>query len=289
MHKKNAEFQCGTVLENAQIARETYRLRITAEKIAPLVRPGQFVMLRLPYRSDPLLGRPLAVYRVGEKTLEVVYLVVGKMTTRLVEIKPGDPLELWGPLGNGFPKSTEESQNGRLIMVAGGIGQTPFLMFAESFLRTHGPGSAVLLYGVRSSNRICCVDDFRNIGTQIEIATDDGSLGYHGPVTDLIPQFAQKTDRLRIVCCGPHPMLKSAFFKCRQLQLPCEVSLESPMSCGLGICFGCAVEIKTSDAHNLDNGLQSDYNMVKPDKPSSEYVRCCTEGPVFDAYQLVWE
>lgn len=271
-HSYKTVSESGTVLENRQLARGTFRLRTTAEQIAARVRPGQFVMLRLPNRSDPLLGRPLAVYRVDAIAIEVVYLVVGKMTARLAELKPNDKLELWGPLGNGFePKTVSLEEHNRLIMVAGGIGQTPFLSLTESFLKKHGPGSAVLLYGTRSEDRICCVEDFLNLGAKVEIATDDGSRGYHGPVTDLIGKFALECENPRIVCCGPHPMLKSAFQMCRELKLPCEVSLESPMSCGLGICFGCVVEIQSQDSQG------------------TEYVRCCTEGPVFDAYQLVWD
>lgn len=281
MHPKSTSYEHGTVLENRQVARGTYLLRTTAEGIAPQVRPGQFVMLRLPHRSDPLLGRPLAVYRVDSNSLDVVYLVVGKMTARLAELKPGGPLELWGPLGSGFEakesaNSLESKEIERLIMVAGGIGQTPFLMLADSFLRTGNDDSrsAVLLYGTRSEDRICCVEDFQRIGAKVEIATDDGSRGFHGPITELIPKFVSEPQKTRIVCCGPHPMLKSAFEKCRERNLSCEVSLESPMSCGLGICFGCAVEIRST-------------NTKEPQ--TREYARCCTEGPVFDAYQLVWD
>ena len=253
----------GFVTENVCVAQNTYRLRLTAEKIAPLVRPGRFVMLRLPNRSDPLLGRPLAVYRTTpDGLLDVVYLVVGKMTKRLAEIKPGEPLEIWGPLGNGFDTTGYD----RIVMVAGGIGQTPFLMLAKQFCGTHGGESATLLLGARTKERICCVDDFREVGTKVLLATDDGSEGHHGPVTELIPTAISETNNTKVFCCGPRPMLQSAFAQCQKLGLPCDVSLESPMACGLGICYSCVVEYRQGDAY--------------------EYVRTCYDGPVFDAYRL---
>ena len=273
----------GFVCENVKVAQGTYRLRVSTEKLAPLVKPGQFVMLRLPNRSDPLLGRPLAVYRTTtDGFLEVVYLVVGKMTARLAELKPGDPLDLWGPLGNGFDTVGYD----RIIMVAGGIGQTPFLMLAKRFIEENGPESAVLLLGARSKDRFCCVDDFREVGAKVFLATDDGSEGHHGPITEIIPavfseikatfngsSIRQSTtagyNRVKVVCCGPHPMLASAFSEAQKLNLACDVSLESPMACGLGICFSCVVDFRKDDS-------------------TYEYVRTCFDGPVFDAYRLKW-
>ena len=257
-----------SLVQNDCIAKNTFRLRLLAPGIAPLVKPGQFVMLRLPDRSDPLLGRPLAVYRTGsEGSLEVVYLVVGKMTARLAELPAGAPVDIWGPLGNGF----EAAGYDQIIMVAGGIGQTPFLMLTKQWVEQHGPGSATLLFGVRSKDRICCVDDFREAGAKVLLATDDGSEGYHGPVTQLLPKVFSEANstinRTKVLCCGPLPMLRSAFLECQKLGLPCDVSLESPMACGLGICFSCVVEYRRDD---------SNY----------EYVRTCSEGPVFDAYRL---
>ena len=266
-NRPSVDCESGIVLENRQIASQTFWLRVKAPTISPLVKPGQFVMLRLPNGSDPLLGRPLAVYNTftnGE--LVVVYVVVGKMTSRLAAVKSGDTLEIWGPLGNGF--KTDDTD--RLIMVAGGIGQTPMRLLAEKFIAEHGERSVTLLYGARSKDRFSCVEDISNTGANVILATDDGSFGYHGPVTDLIPQAAAEMDgrTTKIVCCGPHPMLRSAFTKAKELGLPCEVSLESPMACGLGICFSCVVELKSSDGW--------------------DYARTCFDGPVFDAYRLRW-
>lgn len=274
-HHQSSDLVCevGEVLENQSVAERTFRLRLRAPGIVPLVRAGQFVMLRLPDSRDPILGRPLAVYRTFEDgSLEVVYLVVGKMTTKLTRIRAGEPLEIWGPLGNGFDVSGVE----RLIMVAGGIGQTPFFMLAERFQAEHGPNSTALLFGARTRSRFSCVEDFERANIPVFLATDDGSLGHHDLVTELIPQvyerFQSESDKkvsVKVLCCGPHPMLQSAFTQARKLHLPCDVSLESPMACGLGICFSCVVEVKDS-----------------PDSEHWEYQRTCFDGPVFDAYRL---
>ena len=260
----------GAVVSNTCVAQNTFRLCLSALRIVPLVRPGQFVMLRLPNRSDPLLGRPLAVYQTtSEGLLEVVYLVVGKMTARLAELKADDPLEIWGPLGNGFQTTEETTKYDRMVMIAGGIGQTPFLMLAEQWIEQLGGESVTLLFGARTKDRICCMDDFRQAGVKVSIATDDGSEGYHGPVAQLLPMAVSETHHTKVLCCGPLPMLRSAFAECQKLGLPCDVSLESPMACGLGICFSCVVEYQRGDA-------------------AYEYVRTCFKGPVFDAYRLKW-
>ncbi len=253
----------GIVAENVPVAENTWRLALITEHPLPPITPGQFVMLRLPYSSDPLLGRPLAVYRSGARSLEVVYIVVGKMTSRLSQVKPETALEFWTPLGQGFPPNDYE----HTIMVAGGIGQTPFLMLCEK-LRTR----KTLLYGARSKNRLACVEDFKTTDVDVRIATDDGTAGHHGVATDLIELVYRPSETTQILCCGPRQMLRAAFDVARRLSLPCFVSLETPMSCGLGICFGCVVKYR--------NALEDD---------SFDYKRTCVDGPIFDAYRLCWE
>ena len=239
----------------------TWRLALRTEEPLPPVRAGQFAMLRLPNSADPLLGRPLALYRAESQRIEVVYLAIGKMTHRLAGQKPGAPLELWMPLGNGFPENKVQ----HTIIVAGGIGQPPFLMYCQ-----HRKERISLLYGTRTASRIACMDDFRQLGIIPNIAADDGSLGYHGFVTDLIEKVYQPGETAQLLCCGPLPMLHSAFLTAQKLALPCFVSLETPMSCGLGICFGCVVPYRENKNSVWD------------------YRRTCIDGPVFDAYKLCW-
>ena len=180
------------------LARDTYRIRFACPEIARRIVPGQFVMLRLAGCNDPLLGRPLALYDVAPDAagkphfLDIVYLAVGKMTRLLPEFSAGSRLEVWGPLGNGFPPTPTE----HLVMVAGGIGQTPFLALAREYLGLHAYGDpprqvpharkVTLCYGARSREYLACVDDFRRAGVAVQLSTDDGSLGHHGLVTDLI-------------------------------------------------------------------------------------------------------
>ncbi len=271
------------VIENVEMADGTCRVRLECPDLAARVTPGQFVMLRLSGGDDPLLGRPLAMYEVAlDKAgkpwaLDVVYLVVGKMTGRLARLRPGDRLDLWGPLGNGFSVEAVD----HLVMVAGGIGQTPFLSLGQEALgsrsygadaaRTGRAGRVTLCYGARSERFLAGIDDFRGAGIDVHVATDDGSAGHHGLVTELIePAVREVKGSCRIVCCGPEPMLKAVTQVASQLGVPCQVSLETPMACGMGICFSCVAKIRDRDG---------DW----------DYRRTCVEGPIFDAARIEFD
>ncbi len=271
--------------ENVAMARDTYHVRFTCPEISERIVPGQFVMLRLPGTSDPLLGRPLALYdtvlgRGGTAAgLDIVYLAVGKMTRRLAALERGATLEVWGPLGNGFPPTPAD----HLVMVAGGIGQTPFMALAAEFLglKTYGSPArcipraarATMLYGVKGAEYLAGVDDFRRIGVEVRISTEDGSAGLHGLVTALIaPAIAESRvgspSGCRIVCCGPERMMEATAAIARRLGIPCHVSLESPMACGIGACFSCVARVRGRGGEPWD------------------YRRTCVEGPVFDAEDI---
>lgn len=272
-----------TVTANECLAENTFRLRFDAPGLIPHLLPGQFLMLRLANTDDPLLGRPLAVYRADAVTgsVEVVYLVVGKMTRRLSQLPIGTPLLAWGPLGNGFDLPEAD----HLVMVAGGIGQTPFYTLAEESLglrifaarcdqtKKRRAQKTTLLFGAKSQNRLACLDEFRELGVEVKVATEDGSQGVRGFVTELIgPTVTEAAlPRTVIACCGPHPMLHAAFQTSKSLgDVPCYVSLESPMACGLGICFSCVVRYCDETG-------------------TPDFVRTCVDGPVFDARRLVWD
>jgi len=278
----NARQLQAAVTENVLLARDTYRVRLACPELARQIVPGQFVMLRVPECDDPLLGRPFALYDTvpdvsGEPVgVDIVYLVVGKMTSRLAECTAGDRLELWGPLGNGFSVQPTE----HLIMVAGGIGQTPFLALGREALghrrygqraRSAWAGKATLCYGVRSAELLAGADDFRAAGIELLLSSDDGSVGHHGLVTELLEQTLarQSAADCRIACCGPETMMEAVAKIAARVAVPCEVSLETPMACGIGICFSCVVKARQSDG-------------------SWDYKRTCVEGPVFDAEAIVW-
>ncbi len=270
----------GTVRVHHQrpLARDTFLLRLECAEVARQITPGQFVMLRLSESSDPLLGRPLALYDVVRDDqghawgIDVVYLVVGKMTRRLASVPAGQELSLWGPLGNGFPASAVE----HLVMVAGGIGQTPFLALAQEYLgqRRFGDpprlgaraGRVTFCYGARSREYLAGVEDFSRLGVEVRISTDDGSAGRAGRVTEVLAEVLASTSPAgtQVVCCGPEPMMKAVAQQCARAGVACQVSLETPMACGLGICFSCVARVR--DAHG-----------------TWDYRRTCVEGPVFDA------
>jgi dihydroorotate dehydrogenase electron transfer subunit len=287
-HANNLWHGTVSVVENVALARDTYRIRLDCPEIAGRIVPGQFVMLRMESGNDPLLGRPLALYDAirdaegAPRWLDIVYLTIGKMTKRLAEFIPGELLHVWGPLGNGFPPLPAD----HLVMVAGGIGQTPFVALAKEYLgrerygesaeginppaRSNSRESArakkvTLCYGAKTAAFLAGMDDFRKCGVHVRLSTDDGTAGHRGLVTELIePAVLAEKGACRIVCCGPEPMLDAVAKIAAKLNVPCQVSLETPMACGIGICFSCVAKIRDA-AGNWD------------------YRRTCVEGPVFDA------
>ena len=277
---EHAVFRRCPIVANRQVARDTYRLRLECPEIGGRIRPGQFVMLRLAGVNDPLLGRALALYDtyVGVDGtmlgLDLVYLVAGKLTRRLAASEMGVEVELWGPLGNGF--STQPADH--LVMVAGGIGQTPFLAVALEALarKTYGSETAKgwadrvsFCYGVRTADYFAGLDDFERAGVTLRLSTDDGSRGRQGLVTEDLDNVEGVS---RVVCCGPEPMMAAVARWCERSDVPCEVSLETPMACGIGACFTCVAPIRESS-----------------DPADWDYQRTCVEGPVFDARRIAWD
>lgn len=267
------------VVAHERMARDTYRMRLRCPDLARRILPGQFFMLRSADGSDPLLGRPFALLDTWEENgapagVDFGYLIVGKLTREMARWRPGDRARVWGPLGNGFPTPPA----GRLVMVAGGIGQTPFLAIAREALgmKRYGrpsrrfdarPDRTTLLYGVRSAEYLAGLNDFRMEGLTVRVSTDDGSAGRRGFVTDLLDEELASDPPAAVYCCGPEPMMHAVAARCAAAGVPCRLSLESPMACGFGACFSCVVKVKTPDGW--------------------DYRRSCVEGPVFRAEDLV--
>lgn len=269
------------VVEQHLMATNTYRLRIECPEIARQIVPGQFFMIRDPSLNDPMLGRPFALLDTWEDEssepagVDFGYVVVGKLTQRMSTWQPGDVCEIWGPLGNGFSVPSCK----RLFLVAGGIGQTPFLAVAKEALglkkygqpvRAAGdlPDEITLCYGVRGKEYLAGLDLFDLPGLELQISTDDGSDGHHGYVSDLLKQAIESgRGPDAVYCCGPEPMMAGVADICSQHDIKTWLSLETPMACGFGICFSCVTKVK------LDDG-------------EWDYRRTCVEGPVFPAEQL---
>ncbi|MEZ6060599.1 MAG: dihydroorotate dehydrogenase electron transfer subunit [Planctomycetaceae bacterium] len=265
-----------------QLATDTWAVRVRQPDLARCVVPGQFFMLRPVKGSDPLLGRPFALYDTyrdenGEPSgVEFGFVVVGKLTSLMAGWRAGETAEIWGPLGNGFPPPDAK----HLVCVAGGIGQTPFLAVVREALGVEAygdparrpssrPDSVTLCYGARSKNFLAGLDDFSIPGLTVEISTDDGSAGVHGFVTELLrTRLEECSTDTQVYCCGPEPMMHTVADLCRQASVPCLLSLETPMACGFGACFSCVAKVREDDG-------------------SWDYRRTCVEGPVFDSRRLV--
>jgi len=236
-----------TIAVNDTLARDTKRVRFSCPEIARRITPGQFLMVRVHGINDPLIGRALAVYDVlpgadgNPDWIDLVYHVKGKFTRQLSRMATGQGLQVWGPLGNGFPVL----QCQHLIMVAGGIGQTPFLILAKEHLGLQQFGDPprtatnieriTLCYGAASADRLAGVDDFRQLNVAVELSTDDGSAGRHGLVTEQLQHVLENEPAspagVQIVCCGPTAMMKATTQLAADRQIPCLVSLETLKHC----------------------------------------------------------
>ena len=242
------------IIENVEVGPKVLRLTFEAEKIAKIAKSGQFIMLKTATESsdDPLLRRPFSIHRVDGKKVSILYKVVGRGTTILA--KQQNEIDLVGPLGNGFFIPEE----GSLAIVGGGLGIAPLLFVAQQALRQgYNKEEIQILLGARTSAEFPVVDDFRQMGLKVRTATDDGSAGHHGLVTELMDMEGDWT----VLTCGPAPMMRAVAKKCGEKKWDCQVSLETTMACGMGACLGCAVE-----------------GNVK-----HEYKHACKDGPVFQA------
>lgn len=254
------EFQeNSSVVAIEQLAACFYRLTLAAPQIAAGCKPGQFVMAACGPCLDPLLRRPFSIHRrLGPDQIQLLFRVIGRGTGLLAELQPGQLLSLIGPLGRGFRVGADDP----VCLIGGGIGIAPLLFLADH-LRAAGRSCTVLL-GSRTGEELDqLVREFTKLGCQVETATDDGSLGFHGLVTDLlVPHLPQMH---QCCVCGPQAMMATVAGLCHAHRVPCQVSLEAHMACGLGACLGCTV-------HGAD----------------SRYRHVCKHGPVFNAEEIAW-
>ena len=231
----------------------------------PGFAPGQFAMLSPGactdvVRSDPLLPRPMAVFRARGDEVEFLYKVVGRGTGLLAEARPGQRVRMVGPLGRGF-RSPEAGE--RALLVAGGTGIASIYELAR---KLGDSADAAVLLGARTRDDLMALDDFEKLGVPVEIATEDGSAGRKGLVTALLEDALKSGGKARVYACGPTPMMRAAAEIAAAQGAACVASLENTMACGFGVCLGCAAPMR-------DGGT----------------ALVCREGPVFDASLLQWD
>lgn len=235
----------------------------------PGFAPGQFAMLSAgpllaAARTDPLLPRPMAIYRsfhaAGGPGVEILYKITGRGTSLLAEALPGQEVSIVGPLGRAFPRPGPAE---RVLIVAGGTGIASVFDLAAQLGSAH---PLTVLLGARNAGDLMAVEDFESLGIPLQIATDDGSHGTPGQVTDLLSAALESRESTRVFACGPTPMMHRCAQLCADAGVPCVAALENTMACGFGVCLGCAAPL-----------VRGGYALV------------CRDGPAFDAASIDWE
>lgn len=289
------------VLKNTKVAPDHYRLTLAAPEAARAARPGQFLHVRCGNTYDPILRRPISIHAVDQEKGEVtlLYRLAGRGTAILSEKRTGEQVSLLGPLGSGFSLPREGE---KVSLVAGGIGIAPLFFLLQELARQGN--SAAVFWGAanrkhflsaQSAGKFSLLREIRELGHRIILATDDGSVGYPGLVTELFeqcvqgdgnggPRFFRNSDALEalercklelafqtnfVYGCGPRAMLSRLCRIIENLKINGEISLEERMGCGVGACLSCACKIR--------EGGEDFY-----------YRRACLEGPVFPAGEVVW-
>jgi dihydroorotate dehydrogenase electron transfer subunit len=243
-----------------------FRLRLAVAGW-PGARPGHFVMLSPGARSgalrfDPLLPRPMAVYRTHAGTppeIEILYKAMGRGTRLLAETRAGDFVRVVGPLGVPFALPDRGS---RALLVGGGTGIASLYELAAE-AAAHGP--VVVMLGARSAIDLMGADDFAALGVDVRVATEDGSRGHRGRVTELLEAAVAEDGDAVVYACGPTPMMRRAAEIAAARGRACQVSLENHMACGFGVCLGCAVP-----------------------RADGTIALVCRDGPVFEAARVGW-
>jgi dihydroorotate dehydrogenase electron transfer subunit len=232
-------------------------LSMPCPEIAADARPGNFVNIKVNAADQPLLRRPFCIHNVEGDTIEVMVKNVGRGTSLLCEASCGESLLVLGPLGNAFGTGTGDFDTA--ICVSGGIGTAPMRFLENKLASDHIPFHHLI--GGRSHADLL-TSGLSNVST----STDDGSDGFHGNVVQLLEKYLAEQNeagRLKVFACGPNPMLRALARFCRDRAIPCELSLESIMGCGVGICYGCMVDLTNADGEK-------------------ESILLCREGPVID-------
>ena len=256
------------VLFNQQVGPAYYKIGLACSEEFSMAKAGQFIMLRIARQTRPLLRRPFSIHNLiitngVTEGLEVLYKVVGQGTALLARQKSGDMVDILGPLGSGF---LVPGQARRIYFVAGGIGVAPLVCLVSQLGRRNFDLSDCRAFiGGRNKEDLLCQNDFIRFGISVQTTTDDGSAGDQCLVTHPLEDVIEQIKPDIIVACGPMEMLACIIGITEKYEVPCQVSIETMMACGMGACLGCAVEGRD-----------------QPDR----YLHACLDGPVFDAAEL---
>ena len=257
--------QNSKIVFNKRLAPDTFLMALESPEVVAEAKPGQFVMIRVTPGIDPLLRRPFSICGTrGDDLFLILYKVVGQGTAIMSQTNEGGKLSVLGPLGRGFDLPKRDCHS---VLVAGGIGVAPLIFLAQAI----DAGKAAFLSGYRSENEILPLEQFGLDAMEALISTDDGTAGHHGFVTELLENHlaGSSEDPPLIFSCGPLPMLNRVAELALKRNIPCQVSLETSMACGLGACQGCAVRASS--------------------KENRTYFHVCQDGPVFDIQKLDWK
>jgi len=253
-----------TVTERIHLGSDIYLFRLAPFTRAGLIKPGQFVHIRIP-ESNIYFRRAFSVYDMEpeNKTIEIMFKVFGRGTSLLSKLHKGDTLDVLGPLGNGFKLP---SRSERITLIAGGIGMPPVYLLARKLIdKNYDKSKLIFFYGGVTGADLVHMARIRRLGIKLVASTDDGSFGYRGFVTDAVRNETDfRGNKCRIYACGPEGMLKAVERLATEFRIPGQLSLEAPMPCGIGICLGC----------------------VRP-LAAGGHTRVCRDGPVYDIGEVV--
>jgi dihydroorotate dehydrogenase electron transfer subunit len=260
MFEQNAK-----IVFNKRLAPKTFLMALESPEVLAEARPGQFVMIRVTPGIDPLLRRPFSICGTrGDDLFLILYKVVGRGTAMMSKARRAEKLAVLGPLGREFDLPKRDCNS---VLVAGGIGVAPLIFLAQAI----DTGKIAFLAGYRSANEILPLEQFGLDAMETLISTDDGTAGHHGFVTELLENHLAgfSEDPSLIFSCGPLPMLDRVAELALKRKIPCQVSLETNMACGVGACQGCAVRASSEE--------------------NRTYFHVCQDGPVFDIQKLDWK
>ena len=245
-------------------------LVLEAPKMAAELQPGQFVHVRVPALEKSALRRPFSVFDAEDGKVTILYKTVGRGTAALNAVKPGDEIAVMGPLGHGFPQKCD----GVPLLVGGGYGVAPLHFLAKRLQSNNlnNPNNRTipkLFIGGRSAADLLAIDRFKALGVEVFTATNDGSAGVKGlvtdPLDDELAKLREKGEKFELFACGPDPMLKAVAMRATGTGSKGWISMDRHMVCGVGACYACIQKTVRGNS------------------------RCCVEGPVFEAADLVWD